>query len=117
MITEIIDDLSPGKRLALLRKKNGHTQTDLAKLLNVSRTTVTDYENDRIHMNDKTLINIALHFQTSIDELLGLKKSKDFKVDQSLRIMKRLKKIKLLSIAKQKVLLHTIDSFLKGEGV
>ena len=76
-----------------------------AKLLNVSRTTVTEYACGRIHMNDKTLINIAIHFQTSIDELLGLKESKDFKTDQSLRIMKRLKKIELLPVAKQKVLL------------
>lgn len=117
MTTQIINDLSTGKRLALLRKKNGQTQTELAKLLNVSRTTVTDYENDRIHMNEKTLIKIALCLQTSVDGLLGLKESQDFKEDQSLRIMKRLKKIELLSIAKQKVLLHTIDSFLRGEGI
>jgi len=31
--------------------------------------------------------------------------------------MKRLRKINDLPLAKQKVLLHTIDSFLKGEGI
>jgi len=117
MDIQFVDELGPGKRLAILRTQKGLTQAELAKILGVSRTTVADYERGRIHLNDETLIKLAFLFKTSVDQLLGLKSSPVFSEDNSLRIMKRLRKINELPLPKQKVLLHTIDSFLKGEGI
>ena len=117
MKIQVDPELTPGKRLSRIRKNNGYTQNDLAKYLKVSRTTVADYEQGRTRLNDQVLIKLALLFEISIDELLGLKINILFEKDESLRIMKRLKKIEKLSVAKQKILLHTIDSYLRGEGV
>ena len=60
-----------GERLAEIRKDRGVTQKELAKLLSVSPTTVSGYENDFITPTDDTKVRIAKHFDVSLDYLLG----------------------------------------------
>lgn len=61
-----------GNKIKLLRTKNGMSQTDLANLLGVSKTQISDLENGKTSTTLDRLIIIANHFNISADYLLGL---------------------------------------------
>ena len=61
-----------GQRLLEIRKQNHETQPDLAQLLNVSKSRISEMEKG---INTTTAEKIALiceHYQVSSDYLLGL---------------------------------------------
>jgi transcriptional regulator with XRE-family HTH domain len=106
-----------GQRLSRLRKEAGFTQKELAEKLDISRSSIAEYERDSHNLNDQLVIKLAAVFRVSADEILGLKGAKDYSGKPSLRFLRRLSKIEKLSSAKQKALLTTIDNFLKAEGM
>lgn len=61
-----------GARLADLRDKHGHKQGELAKLLNVSASTVRSWEYENSSPSHEMLIAICKLYGTSADYLLGL---------------------------------------------
>jgi len=102
-------------RLAKIRKAEGMTQVQVAEHIGISQYLVSDYETGRLHLSDEMLIRFAKVLGTSADAILGLDGSG---VDgDSLKLIKRLKQIERLPLAKQKALLQTIDGFLKGAGI
>lgn len=60
-----------GYNLKLLRMQNNWTQTELAKLLNVAKGTVSNWENENRFPDKDTLNKIADVFNVSMDYLLG----------------------------------------------
>lgn len=60
-----------GKRLRFLRKRSNLTQDQLAKILNVSTSSIGMYERGEREPSFKVLIDIAKYFSVSIDYLLG----------------------------------------------
>ena len=58
-------------RLIALRKAHDMTQEELAKVLDLNRSTYTCYETDTSMPSIKTLIAIADLFHVSLDYLLG----------------------------------------------
>lgn len=65
-------------KLKELRKSKKQTQTDLAKVFNVSTQTILNWENEIFSPNVKQLIEIADYFEVSIDYLLDHKTSSSF---------------------------------------
>ena len=65
-----LSGLELGENLKRLRKTNGLTQGDVARTLNIDRTTYTYYEKGRTPSID-TLRKLALIFDVSLQELLG----------------------------------------------
>ncbi len=63
-------------RIKELRKKYNLTQNDIAKILNINRSTWTGYESGKYRIPTLYLYDIAKRFNTSMDYLLG-------KVDQN----------------------------------
>lgn len=61
-----------GERLSEVRKDHGHTQADLAKLLNVSVFSVSAYEQGKTWPQLTTLRHICKLYKVSSDYLLGL---------------------------------------------
>jgi transcriptional regulator with XRE-family HTH domain len=104
-----------GVRLSKIRKTRGLTQVELADKIGISQYLVSSYETGRLHLSDDMIIRFAVALGTTADSILGLDRA-DIETP-SLRLVKRLKKIELLSAPKQKALLQTIDGFLKGEGI
>lgn len=103
-----------GQRLAKIRKAKGYTQVELADKLGIIQVMVSDYERDKLRPYHEMIVRLANALDMSTDELLGVKpvKSKDTKV--SLKLQRRMQKIDSLPAAKQKVILQTIDTFIKG---
>ena len=60
------------KRLKELRLNNGLTQKELAKAIEVGRTTISEYESGKIVPKQEGLLKIANHFNVSVDYLTGV---------------------------------------------
>jgi transcriptional regulator with XRE-family HTH domain len=60
------------ERLKVLRESNNLTQVQLAKKLNVSKQSVSNWENNNILPSIDVLIRTAQFFQVSTDYMLGL---------------------------------------------
>lgn len=58
-------------RIKNLRETSNETQEELGKILNVSKATISKYENGTVEMSNDTLIKLANHFNVSTDYLLG----------------------------------------------
>ena len=63
-----------GNRLAELRKQHGFSQEELADKLGVSRQAISKWERGEASPDTDNLIELARIYDTSLDELLGLKK-------------------------------------------
>jgi transcriptional regulator with XRE-family HTH domain len=105
---------SLGQRIGRLRKEKGYTQVELAKTIGITQVLVSDYERDRLRPHYEMIIRFAKALGITTDELLGIKASKNEGNKANLKIIRRMKKIESLPPAQQKVLLKSIDMFLKG---
>lgn len=61
-----------GQRINELRIAHGWNQVQLAEKLNITKQTVSNWENDNIQPSIEMLIRIAKLFHVSTDYLLGL---------------------------------------------
>lgn len=61
-----------GERLKILRKNKGLTQKELSAILNVNKSTISQYETEDNEPSDKMKIKIAKYFNVSLDYLTGL---------------------------------------------
>lgn len=59
-----------GNRISSFRKNRNLSQEDLAELLNVSRQTISKWENQEVLPDAYNLIGLSQIFKVSIDELL-----------------------------------------------
>ncbi len=64
-----------GNKLKELRKSKKATQTEVAVYLGIKQNTYSQYENDVRQPDIDTVAKLALFFEVSIDELVGLKPS------------------------------------------
>lgn len=70
-----------GKRIYELRLSFGWTQVQLAQKLNITKQTVSNWENDNIQPSVDMLIKLAKIFNVSTDYLLGLTPNNSINVD------------------------------------
>jgi len=103
-----------GQRIARLRKERGYTQLELADKMGIIQALVSDYERDKLRLHSEMVVRFAQALEVSTDELHGIRTAKKNGNKPNLKIVRRLKKIEELPSAQQKVLLKTIDIFLKG---
>lgn len=60
-----------GSRIRELRKSKHLTQEQLGKILNVSKASISGYENETREPDNKSLIKLAEYFNVTLDYLLG----------------------------------------------
>ena len=63
--------MSLGMRLRKLREEQGVQSTEIAKMLNIAKSTYSGYENDKSKPDYDTLTELAKYYSVSIDYLLG----------------------------------------------
>lgn len=61
-----------GTRLLELRKKKGLSQKNIAELLHVTRTQISDIENGKSGTNLERFLQLCEFYQVSADYLLGI---------------------------------------------
>ncbi len=59
-------------RLAELREDRDLSQAEMAKVLRVSQSTYSRYENGKLDIPSQALIALARYYKVSVDYLLGL---------------------------------------------
>ena len=59
-----------GQAIAQIRKERGLTQEAFAKVFNVTRQTVSNWENEKSYPDLSTLVKISDEFNVSLDVLL-----------------------------------------------
>jgi transcriptional regulator with XRE-family HTH domain len=101
-----------GNRLASIRKAKGFTQKQLCEKIGIGQTLLSAYEVGRLSLSADMVKRIALALDVSTDEILGLQPSKANPLMATLA--RRLRKIETLPASQRKVLVKTIDMFLKG---
>ncbi len=102
-----------GKRLAMLRKQRGMTQQQLAGEIDVSRRVIAYYEVESDNPPGNIIMLLSKALNITSDELLRLTPT-ETGGKPSLKLTRRMKEIENLPPSQQKVLLKTIDTFLKG---
>lgn len=106
-----------GQRLARIRKERGLTQVELAQKVGIIQSIVTSYEVGRLRMHPEMVVRMARALDVTTDELLGNKTSRPLGEGKlTLKVVRRLSKIESLPEHEQRVLLKTIDTFLKASG-
>jgi transcriptional regulator with XRE-family HTH domain len=103
-----------GKKLTHYRKTRGLTQKELGELVGVSNRVIAYYEGETNYPPAHLIVPLAKALSITTDELLGVKASKTKDTGPSRKLLRRIKKIEALPPSQQKVLLRTIDTFLKG---
>lgn len=61
-----------GKKLKELRKENNLTQLELAKILDVSKTTICQWETSKQEPSLEIISKLAYYFDVTTDYLLGI---------------------------------------------
>jgi len=79
-------------RIRELRQKARISQTDLAKVVGISRQSLWNYENDFAEPNISTLAKIAIVLEFSVDDLIDFKKIHDELSEDILEMIQQTKK-------------------------
>ncbi len=99
------------------RIESGYTQEELAEKLGLTQSLVSAYERGTRRLYVDLMIEMAEAFGITPDELLGIGSNGQTAKGLSVHLFKRLNKIQELPKHRQKMLLGTIDFFLKGAGI
>jgi transcriptional regulator with XRE-family HTH domain len=98
-----------GKKLAVLRKEQNLSQTELASQLSSSVSVISGYERDEVTPSIDTAKKTAGLLNTSIGYLLG--ETEDLLKDKE--IMRRLKDIRDFSFREKNQLYFTLDPVIR----
>lgn len=70
-----------GLRLKELREEKHMSQTDVAKRLDVTRSTISGYECNTITPSLEQLVRIAVLYNTSLDYMMGMENRSNLYLD------------------------------------
>lgn len=97
-----------GKKILKIRKDNKMSQDEFAETVNVTRQTVSNWENSKNYPDIETLIKISDQFNISLDILLKGDKKMINKIDKQVKDSKKLKILLIFFIS----LIVIISSFV-----
>jgi len=104
--------LSFGKRISILRKELGLSQTDLAKQLHTSVSVVSRYELDKMTPSVDTAKKLAQLLHTSVGYLLG--ENDNSELFKNPEMLKRFQDISEFNEEDKKYILYTLDALIKN---
>ena len=96
-----------GGKLRALRQKNGWTQKQIAEMLHINRSTYAYYETGATQPDLDMFRRLAILFEVSTDDLLGLSTPMLDMEDQLLLY------VASLPLIKRRSLLYRLQSFLQ----
>lgn len=110
---ELFSKEQAGRRIRVLRKERGLTQTELAKALGIDQSNVSSIERGARGLTVHQALKLARALGVSTDEILAGAAAPSAE-SRDRRFLRRLQKIERLPKRDQQALLRTIDAFLKG---
>jgi transcriptional regulator with XRE-family HTH domain len=112
-----VDATTIGKRLRDIRNGQGLTQVQLAAKLGMPQALLSDYEHGKVRLHGGLIVAFAKALKVSADEILGLKQAPPNGSLKDRSLVRRMQKMEKLSKRERRILLGTIDTFLKGSGI
>lgn len=109
-----VDEKTIAKRLRDTRKARGLTQVEVAQLVGIPQTLLSEYERGTVRLHGAMVAALAKVLHVSTDELLGVKPSKENGSFHDRRFFRRLQRVEKLPKRAKQTLLKTIDLFLEG---
>lgn len=103
--------ISFGKKIAVIRKENGLSQTELAKKLNTSISVISRYERDEMTPSIETAKKLADLLDTTVGYLLG--ETDDDQLLKDPRMVQRLIDIKDFQDSEKEQILFTLDAVIR----
>ncbi len=103
--------ISFGKKLAILRKEKGMSQTELAKQLNTSVSVISRYERDEMTPSIDTAKKLASFLDTSVGYLLG--ETEDDQLLKDPEMINRLKTIQDFTEPEKGQVYFTLDAVIR----
>lgn len=88
-----------GKKIVEIRKKNKMSQEDFAEIFNITRQTVSSWENSKSYPDIETLVKISDRFNISLDVLLKEDKKMIKELDKKVKNNKKYKRILIIVLA------------------
>lgn len=79
------DIMAFSDKLKQLRTKKGIKQSELAEILHLRQSSISDYENNRSTPNPETIKKIAEYFNVSANYLLDIPDKNDTKLDSTIK--------------------------------
>jgi transcriptional regulator with XRE-family HTH domain len=104
-----------GDRVANLRKEQGLTQVQLAKILGISQQLMAAYEAAQRKIPAVMIPKLAGLFEVSCEELLGTKQPAA-KRGPTPVLQRQVEQIRLLPRTKQKFVMDMLDTVIKQQG-
>ena len=95
-----------GKKILDIRKDNKMSQEDFAEIFNVTRQTISSWENSKSYPDIETLIKMSDKFNVSLDILLKGDKKMIKNIDENVKNNKRNKKIIIILIT---IIIQSVD--------
>lgn len=103
-----------GAKVAELRKAEGITQVQMAEQLGVSQQTINSYEVGRRRIPVSTLPVLASMLGVAMEELIGTSPVAARKRGPTPKLQQQMERIQRLPKAQQRMVMHTLDTLLKG---
>lgn len=60
-----------GERLKFLRSMKQKTQTEIGNVINVSKSTISSYEHDKVIPSTQNLVRLAKYFGVNVSYIIG----------------------------------------------
>lgn len=92
------DIMNLGEKIVKIRKDNKLSQDDLAEILNVTRQTISNWENSKNYPDIETLIILSERFHISLDVLLKGDKEMVYKMDKKMKNGKTFKIVTIILV-------------------
>ena len=70
---KIISVIKMYERIRALREDKDLNQSEISKMLNISQSTYSRYENGNLDIPTEILISLSKYYNVSVDYILGLK--------------------------------------------
>ena len=100
-----------GERLALLRKKRGITQVEMAEKLGSTQSVISKYEKGEYRLHAELIVRLAQILRISADHLLGIKEVAELEEPAGQRgLWKQLRLIAQLPDRDQRAVLRLIST-------
>jgi transcriptional regulator with XRE-family HTH domain len=109
-----VDEKTIAKRLRDARKARGFTQVEVAQLVGIPQTLLSEYERGTVRVHGAMVAALARALHVSTDELLGVKPLKENGSFQDRRFFRRLQRVEKLPKRAKQALLKTIDTYIAG---
>lgn len=108
-----------GKKIVKIRKDNKMSQEDFAEQFDVTRQTISSWENSKSYPDIETLIRISNKFDISLDILLKEDKNMVEEIDKKVKESKKLKVVVSILVILILIIITSIftNNYLKNEKI